>query len=76
MGRWNRVVFVVVDDDDADVDIKVKAGGGPEGKSNGDSAVGPCDGMAEYAGRTALLPSWGSRAALLASASFRDIVSL
>ena len=70
IGRWNGVD----DDDEVDVDIDVNAGGGPEGKLNGDSAVGPCGGKAEYAGRLAWLPSWASRAALLASISFPDIV--
>lgn len=61
---------------DADEDAEVNAGGGSsEGKSKGESAVGPCEGVAEYSGRSSSssLP-WASMAALLASASLFGIV--
>jgi hypothetical protein len=71
IGRWSRAGA----DADADEDAEAKAGGGSsEGKSKGDSAVGPCDGVAEYAGRPLSALSWASTAALLASSSLFDIV--
>ena len=63
-------------DDDANIETDVRVGVGPEGKSNGDSAVGPREGISEYGGSSALLQSWPSIAALLTSASFCDIVSV
>jgi hypothetical protein len=64
-----------VDADPEEV-VGAKGGGGSsEGKSKGESAVGPSVGMAEYTGRMCSSPSSASWAALLASSSFVDIVT-